>query len=442
MNWQSWCAFVALFPLMAGCLAESSTEAPASAGAPSGDEELLVGPCVDWLGEPAPSGEGEDVVVLGAILPLSGALEEHGIAMRDGLALALADLAAVEGRRERVLLCDSAADPEIARSAARHLVDVAGVPAIVGPAISAATLEVLAEVTLPAGVLVVSPSATAPSLTEVGDHGLFWRTAASDALQASGAAAALRALDLDRVALASQSNTFAEALAATFRRQFCEGADPCDLVEASFEGADDVVEAMAEAAASGATGVYVAGWEPAAVDAAIEAGLTWVVVGDGIPLEEMPLADGGCVVQTLHAPPSGPVYERFRVRFVAETGQEPSSFAPHTYDAGVLVGLAQRRLARLEAPEGADLAAELQSLTSGSELALDGGEALSSALEARRPVTLVGASGVLAMDPEIGEPTPPVHARLWSGGGSRDLGTLWTGRPGEAAEALAGLVCD
>ena len=64
------------------------------------------------------------------------------------------------------------------------LAEVVRVPAIVGPAFSGVTTTVAKEVTIPRNVLVISPSATSPSLTDLQDNGLVWRTAPSDVLQA------------------------------------------------------------------------------------------------------------------------------------------------------------------------------------------------------------------------------------------------------------------
>jgi branched-chain amino acid transport system substrate-binding protein len=80
-----------------------------------------------------------------------------------------------------MLSCDDAADP---MRAAKHLAEVVRVPAIVGPAFSGVTTSVAKEVTIPRGVLLISPSATSPSLTALEDNGLVWRTAPSDVLQA------------------------------------------------------------------------------------------------------------------------------------------------------------------------------------------------------------------------------------------------------------------
>jgi branched-chain amino acid transport system substrate-binding protein len=77
--------------------------------------------------------------------------------------------------------CDDGSDNTHAQNAASHLV-TAGVPAIIGPGGSGLVTAVIQNVTIPAHVLVISPSATSTSLSGISP--LFWRTAPSDVVQA------------------------------------------------------------------------------------------------------------------------------------------------------------------------------------------------------------------------------------------------------------------
>lgn len=171
--------------------------------------------CIDALGEPAicvretakcapllsedckkiwqePNAiEKDNAVVLGIMLAHTGEDAPAEVPRINAVELARrhihkqnAGLPGVNGGPARPLVmvsCDDAADP---LRAARHLAEVVRVPAIVGPAFSGVTTSVAKEVTIPRGVLVISPSATSPSLTALEDNGLVWRTAPSDVLQA------------------------------------------------------------------------------------------------------------------------------------------------------------------------------------------------------------------------------------------------------------------
>jgi ABC-type branched-subunit amino acid transport system substrate-binding protein len=135
--------------------------------------------------------EKDNAVVLGIMLAHTGGDAKAETPRVNAIELARrhidkqnAGLPGINGGSARPLVlvaCDDAADPQ---RAARHLAQVVRVPAIVGPAFSGVTTSVAKEVTIPAGVLVISPSATSPSLTALTDNGLVWRTAPSDVLQA------------------------------------------------------------------------------------------------------------------------------------------------------------------------------------------------------------------------------------------------------------------
>jgi branched-chain amino acid transport system substrate-binding protein len=135
--------------------------------------------------------ESDDVILIGSIAPLSGMLAEVGVPVQQSLELAFKEINAVgagiplagtDVRRPLALVtCDEAKDG--ARAAAHLAKDLEAV-AILGPLNSGVALRVGPQVTVPAGALMFSPGATAPSLSRVSGGKLVWRTAASDTHQA------------------------------------------------------------------------------------------------------------------------------------------------------------------------------------------------------------------------------------------------------------------
>jgi Periplasmic binding protein len=128
----------------------------------------------------------DDVVFLGSILP-SGppAFEgDHG-PLHNATLLAIEDFnahAALQGGQEIAWVgCDTSD----AIAAAEHLRDAVGAPAIVGPTSSAAVRDVAEAVTISAGIFLITPTASAPSLASLDDDNLVWRMTPSDVLQAN-----------------------------------------------------------------------------------------------------------------------------------------------------------------------------------------------------------------------------------------------------------------
>src|SRR5690606_25808628 len=91
--------------------------------------------------------------------------------------------------------CDDSVGTNAAVDAARHLVDDVGVPAIVGPIFSENVLAVANQVTIDAGVFVMTPTATAMSIADLRDADLVWRTTPGAVYQSN--ALVDRMIDLD-----------------------------------------------------------------------------------------------------------------------------------------------------------------------------------------------------------------------------------------------------
>ena len=123
---------------------------------------------------------------IGLLLDLSsGSAEVHRDRQRAfGLAIKhVNEGGGVFGLPVTVAVGDATADPEKAVAAARLLVEVEGVHAIVGPNASASALPVAERVIGPAAIPTVSFSATSPELTAVADNDFLFRTALSDVSQ-------------------------------------------------------------------------------------------------------------------------------------------------------------------------------------------------------------------------------------------------------------------
>ena len=128
--------------------------------------------------------EAKDIKV-GIILGFTGPIESLTPDMAAGAELAFAEAsdsgALLGGSTISVSRADSTCiDSAAATTAAEGLVSE-GITAIVGADCSGVTGAVLANVAVPKGVPMISPSATSPALTTAEDNGLFFRTAPSDA---------------------------------------------------------------------------------------------------------------------------------------------------------------------------------------------------------------------------------------------------------------------
>ncbi len=119
-----------------------------------------------------------------------------------------------------MVLADSACDPKAGVDAGGKVVNVEQVVAVVGASCSGATNAMVQSVTIPAGVVSISDSATAPSISALEDNDLVFRVAPSDAYQ--GAALARLAYDSGarKLAMTYSNDDYNAGIAEVFESSF------------------------------------------------------------------------------------------------------------------------------------------------------------------------------------------------------------------------------
>nr|MCH9685637.1 ABC transporter substrate-binding protein [Deltaproteobacteria bacterium] len=152
------------------------------------------GQCVNLLSPECdiiqwPDDERDNVEFIGSIMPTSFIFEELVQPLENAHQLAVEDFndyAELQaGQKIAWVGCDSTGGADVAEAAAIHLRDNVGAHAIVGPLFSEAARQVAEEVTVDADMFVISPTASAPSLSEFRDNNLFWRVTPNDVFQAN-----------------------------------------------------------------------------------------------------------------------------------------------------------------------------------------------------------------------------------------------------------------
>ena len=134
---------------------------------------------------------------VGAVLSLTGAYGAHGVPISRAAQLGVEQVN--EARAALGVGCDLVYDvrdsntqASLAVDAARKLIDLEGVTALVGPISSGITAPLLSSVTVEKDVLVIATASTSSTFTQMAKRGetkgLFFRTLSSDSLQAVAAA--------------------------------------------------------------------------------------------------------------------------------------------------------------------------------------------------------------------------------------------------------------
>jgi branched-chain amino acid transport system substrate-binding protein len=203
-------------------------------------------------------------VNVGVVLGFTGPLESLAPQMAGGAEMALAEINEAGGAAgtmlEPVRGDSTCIDASAATAVGERLVTSDNVAGIVGAMCSGATGAILANVAVPNGVVMISPSATSPGLSTAEDNGLFFRTAPSDARQGVIISDILRENDISEVALTYTNNDYGKGLADAFQAAFEEAGGTVTINAAHEVGRADYSSEMGALSAAGGEVLVVAGY--------------------------------------------------------------------------------------------------------------------------------------------------------------------------------------
>jgi branched-chain amino acid transport system substrate-binding protein len=208
-------------------------------------------------------GHGE--VKIGILVGFTGPIETIAPGMGDGAEFAMAEVtesgAFLGGKTVSSVRADSTCvDAAAATAAAERLITSDGISGLMGADCSGVTGAVLANVALPNGLVMISPSATSPGLSTVEDNGLFFRTSPSDARQGVVMSEVLMELGTKEVALTYVNNDYGKGLADAFEAAFTSMGGNVTISAPHEDDKADYSAEVAALAAAGGERLVVAGY--------------------------------------------------------------------------------------------------------------------------------------------------------------------------------------
>lgn len=205
-------------------------------------------------------------LVLGVAGAHSGDLASYGLPTVNAAKLVAKKINAaggVNGAMVEVVAQDDQCKPELATNAATKMVSDE-VKIVLGHICSGATKAAL-PIYKDSQIVVMSPSATNPPLTQSGEYPNFFRTIAPDDAQAALEVAFAKGLGLKKVAVIHDKGDYGKGF-ATFCKQFIEQEDGMEVVlfEGVTTGAVDYSAVVQKIKSSGADSVIFGGYHPEA----------------------------------------------------------------------------------------------------------------------------------------------------------------------------------
>ncbi|QDE93163.1 ethanolamine utilization protein EutJ [Myxococcus xanthus] len=337
--------------------------------------------------QPAPSGEGgtqaaqgqgaapggapadANTILLGQVGSLTGGQATFGISTRNGIELALKEANAaggVKGKKLSIRVYDNQSKPEEAAQAATRLITQDKVALILGDVASSNSLA-MAEKAQAAGVPMITPSSTNPTVTDKGDY--IFRVCFIDPFQGFVMAKFAREnLKLNTVAvLQDNKSAYSIGLADVFTRKFTEMGGKVTAVESYSQGDTDYRAQLTAIRKSQPEGIYVPGYYSEVgiiARQAREVGLKVPLMGgDGWDSEKL-FELGGSAIEgsyfSNHYSPDNPDprVQKFIADYKAAYGAVPDALAALGYDSARVAVDALERAKDLSGPSVRDAIAQ------------------------------------------------------------------------------------
>ena len=203
-------------------------------------------------------------IKMGIILGFTGPIESLTPAMAASAELAFKEASdsgsLLGGKKISVTRADSTCvDSAAAVTAAEGLVS-GGAVAIMGADCSGVTGAIAEKVAVPNGVVMISPSATSPGLTDITDRGYFFRTAPSDARGGQILADITKDRGVKSVAITYTNNDYGKGLADVYSAAVKAHGIKVTTVAAHEDGKADYSSEVATLASAGGDAVAVIGY--------------------------------------------------------------------------------------------------------------------------------------------------------------------------------------
>ncbi|AKM77979.1 MAG: Extracellular ligand-binding receptor [Candidatus Wolfebacteria bacterium GW2011_GWC2_46_275] len=287
-------------------------------------------------------GSEEQMIIIGAVLPLSGDYAPYAEGSRNAAIMAIED-SGMQDRVKFIVEDDKGCMPVGGVSAAQKLINIDKVNALYGPMCSSEALSV-APLTEPVKIPMVIAAATSKTLSGAGNY--IFRTIASDSVRSyavakyayeKGFKKAAFMFDNSQDALVQEKNDAKEAFVSA-------GGEA--VLEDSFGGKDmDFKTQLSKIKASGADVVFIgASYKQVALMVKqareMKISVQFVSTDESVDIKEF-FVTGGSYVEGVIAPamvkPSTEESKTFAARYKARFGVDATIYTAEGYDAMMLL---------------------------------------------------------------------------------------------------------
>ncbi len=374
-----------------------------------------------------------DPIDLGILIMVSGDSASGDADLLPAAELALEEInqagGVLGGAPLRFKVRDSGPTVEMAKASYATLLQL-GVPVVIGPTDSANVVAIAPQIA-PGGTVTISPIATAASLSQLDDGGLFYRTTPSDAAQGLVLADLVVSAGVQHLCLVHRRDPYGTGLADSIVERLAVASATTTVVRADYDPAAEdlsrVLDPCDDVRGRPASGIVFLTFSSDGVVLIEDAGRRgWQAArnpfflcdGNKDPGILRGLTSASILEGALGTVPSGPDpgsqagarYRSFSNRLAERIGHPPAACAECIYDA-VYVAASAIEVARSATDRGA-IAHAMSSLSTGPAVETGSWAAIRDAIRARGSVDLKGIVGSLDFD-AAGDVLPPHYIAVW-----------------------------
>jgi branched-chain amino acid transport system substrate-binding protein len=299
--------------------------------------------------------EPGDMIKLGYVGPMTGDYAAFGTDISRGVELAVKYHGAVMGFEIEVVVEDTQGTPEQGAAVANKFAADEKMVGVVGHTFSGST-EVAIPIYDDAGIVMMSPSATNPTLVEIGSD-VFNRVAFTDAMQGQFAAEYIyNTLGIKKAAVMHDGGAYGQGLAEIMAAAFEDLGGEVVASEAVTPGETDYSAPLAAIAAAEPELIYYGGYDADAavlvsqMEAAGLEGAKFFGCDGTYGVKYIELAgDASEGTFSTYVPiPESDAFTKFQDDYLADYGQEQgelSPFSPHGHDSAAVILAAMDKVA-------------------------------------------------------------------------------------------------
>ncbi|MFC4474532.1 high-affinity branched-chain amino acid ABC transporter substrate-binding protein [Comamonas denitrificans] len=274
-----------------------------------------------------------DSIKIAMVIPATGPLTQYGDMVKEGVATAVEQINAaggINGKKIETTVVDDACEPKQGPVAANRVVNDK-IRYVIGPVCSGAAIAA-APIYNNEGVVVITPSATSPALTEGKNFHFIFRTIGRDDQQGPAAAKfIINKAKPKKVAVLHDKQSYGQGIAASVRDELKKANVDVALFEGINAGDSDYSAVITKLKSAGADFVYYGGYHPEMgllLRQAAEQGLKVRMMGpEGVGNPEINAIAGNAVegmLVTLPADPAAKPENAALVKAFKDKGRDAS----------------------------------------------------------------------------------------------------------------------